>query len=85
MHPIAQSGKTSFKARALLIGERIDVRSLGTVDRLAADPIALSAGAGGIAVLFRYGAVVLFDVAPLEEGEFLRQLRPLVQQPYSLP
>jgi hypothetical protein len=55
------------------------------VDRLAADPITLTAGAGGIAVLFRYGAVVLFDVAPLEEDEFLRQLRPLVQQPYAAP
>jgi uncharacterized Rmd1/YagE family protein len=85
MHPIAQSGKASFKARALLVGERIDVRSLGSVDRLASDPITLSAGAGGIAVLFRYGAVVLFDVAPLEEGEFLRQLRPLVHHPYAVP
>jgi uncharacterized Rmd1/YagE family protein len=85
MHPIAQSGKMSFKARALLAGERLDVRALGTVDRLAADPMTLSAGAAGIAVLFRYGAVVLFDVAPLEEDEFLRQLRPLVQQPYATP
>jgi uncharacterized Rmd1/YagE family protein len=85
MHPIAQSGKMSFKVRALLVGERMDVRALGSVDRLAADPMTLSAGAAGIAVIFRYGAVVLFDVAPLEEDEFLRQLRPLVQQPYATP
>ncbi|MGA2035415.1 MAG: RMD1 family protein [Thermoguttaceae bacterium] len=83
MHPLAKSGKTNFKARALLIGERLDLRSLGAIDRLTpADPITVPAGATGIAVLFRYGAAVLFDVAPLEEGELLRQLRPLVQQPY---
>ena len=31
---------------------------------------------GGAAVIFRYGAVVLFDVQPLEQDEFLRQLEP---------
>jgi uncharacterized Rmd1/YagE family protein len=85
VHPIAKSGKTEFKARALLVGERIDLRSLAAVERLAADPVVLAAGTCGIAVLFRYGAVVLFDVAPLEEGELLRQLLPLVTQPYLTP
>ena len=69
----------------MLIGERLDLRSLGSVDRIALDPVTVAAGAGGVAVLFRYGAVVLFDVAPLEEGELLRQLLPLVRQPYSVP
>ena len=32
-------------------------------------------------MLFRYGAVVLFDVQPLEQDEFLRQLQPRVQEP----
>jgi uncharacterized Rmd1/YagE family protein len=85
MHPIARQGKTSFKARAMLIGERLDLRSLGSVDRIAPDPVTVAAGASGVAVLFRYGAVVLFDVAPLEEGELLRQLLPLVRQPYAAP
>jgi uncharacterized Rmd1/YagE family protein len=84
MHPIAKSGKTAFRARALLVGERIDLRALGNLDRLAADPVTIAAGAGGMAVLFRYGAVVLFDVAPLEEGDLLRQLSPLVYQPYPV-
>ena len=67
------------------MGERIDLRSLGTAERLATDPVAIAAGAAGIAVLFRYGAVVLFNVAPLEEADLLRQLNPLVQQPYAVP
>jgi uncharacterized Rmd1/YagE family protein len=85
MHPLSQSGKTDFKARALLVGERIDLRALSTAERLAADPVTIAAGANGIAVLFRYGAVVLFNVAPLEEADLLRQLQPLVQLPYPSP
>ncbi len=85
MHPLSQSGKTEFSARAILVGERIDLRSLGTAERLATDPVAIAAGAAGIAVLFRYGAIVLFNVAPLEEADLLRQLQPLVQQPYAVP
>ena len=85
MHPLSQSGKTDFKARAILVGERIDLRSLSTSDRLATDPVAIAAGATGLAVLFRYGAAVLFNVAPLEEANLLRQLQPLVQQPFASP
>jgi uncharacterized Rmd1/YagE family protein len=85
MHALSQSGKTEFTARAILVGERIDLRSLSTSERLATDPVAISAGAAGIAVLFRYGAAVLFNVAPLEEADLLRQLRPLVQQPFAAP
>jgi uncharacterized Rmd1/YagE family protein len=85
MHPLSQSGKTDFKARALLVGDPIDLRSLSTSERLATDPVAIAAGANGIAILFRYGAVVLFNVAPLEETDLLRQLNPLVQQPYASP
>ncbi len=85
MYSLSQSGKTDFKARALLVGERLDLRSLSISDRLATDPVAIAAGASGIAVLFRYGAVVLFNVAPLEESDLLRQLLPLVHQPYASP
>ena len=41
-------------------------------------------GGGNCRWLFRYGAVVLFNVAPLEEADLLRQLQPLVQQPYAV-
>src|SRR6516225_7136827 len=85
MHPLSQSGKTEFSARAMLVGERIDLRSLSTSERLATDPVTIAAGASGVAVLFRYGAAVLFNVAPLEEADLLRQLQPLVQQPSAVP
>ncbi len=74
-----------FKARAFLIGERIDIRALEASERLAVAPTAVTVRGGGIAVLHRYGAVVLFGVAPLEQATFLAQLQPLVSQPYPAP
>lgn len=73
------------QARALLIGQRIDVRALSSTQRLGGGPLVISVRGGGAAVLFRYGAVVLFDVQPLEQDEFLRQLQPRVQNPATEP
>lgn len=77
--------KTSFKARAILAGERIDLRSLETTDRLAVAPLVVSAGDHGCAVLFRYGAVVLFNLSPLEEVTFLKHLGPLITDAFAEP
>lgn len=85
MNPIADSGMKSFRVRALLIGDRIDLRSLEGTERLSLDPVTIPAGASGLAVIFRYGAVVLFNAAPPEEEAFLDHLRPQVQQPYDRP
>src|SRR6187551_3279732 len=70
-----------FTATALLVGQRIDLRALGSTQRLGGGPLAVSVRGGGAAILFRYGAVVLFDVQPLEQDEFLRQLEARVQSP----
>jgi len=77
--PLLSSEAREFTARALLIGQRIDLRALGSLQRLGGGPLALSVRGGGAAILFRYGAVVLFDVQPLEQDEFLRQIQPRVQ------
>ena len=77
--------KPSFAARALLLGERIDLRSLETKDILASNPLTVRVRGGGVAVLFRYGVVVLFDVEPMEETTFLELLSTLVRNPYDKP
>jgi uncharacterized Rmd1/YagE family protein len=77
--PLLAADIKEFTARALLVGQRIDLRALGSTQRLGGGPLAVSVRGGGAAVLFRYGAVVLFDVQPLEQDEFLRQLAPRVQ------
>lgn len=77
-------GTRTIIARALLIGERIDLRGLGAKNRLASDPLVLPVQQG-MAVLFRYGAVVLFDVAASDGEVFLRGLVPWITRPYSEP
>src|SRR5438132_11196767 len=81
--PLLNADKREFTARALLIGQRIDLRALGSTQRLGGGPLAVSVRGGGAAIIFRYGAVVLFDVQPLEQDEFLRQLEPRVIGPAS--
>jgi uncharacterized Rmd1/YagE family protein len=76
---------THVRVRALLIGLRIDLRALDRPDNLSAMPLAIHAGEQGVAVLFRYGAIVLFNVAVLEEAAFLRVLGPFIGEPLSTP
>jgi uncharacterized Rmd1/YagE family protein len=77
------SGRTRIKARAFFVAERIDLKGLEATHRLGVSPLLISAGENGYVVLFRYGAVVLFDLKPLEEVSFLNQLNPLLSQPFS--
>lgn len=46
------------------------------------DTLRVSVRGGGIAVLFRYGAVVLFDVSASEQAAFLDQIHSRVIQPF---
>jgi len=75
----------AFKARAMLMGERIDLKAWSTADTLATNPLTVKVKGGGVATLHRYGVVVFFDVSPMEEVAFLRSLRPLAANPYPTP
>jgi uncharacterized Rmd1/YagE family protein len=76
--------ESAFRARAVLVGERIDLKALGTVDALAANPLTVTVQGGGAASLFRFGVVVFFAVSPMEEMA-PRHLQPLIANPYSAP
>src|SRR5579885_2193667 len=73
----------STTVRALLLGERIDTRGLEDPEPLATAPLALTCEANGIAVVFRYGVVVLFGVGPGEERRFIERIMPRVVEPYD--
>ncbi|HZH51760.1 MAG TPA: RMD1 family protein [Microvirga sp.] len=62
-------------ARALLLGDRLDVSGLERSDLLSSAPLAFRVGQEGFAALFRYGAVVLVGLTPLEEDDIIRGLR----------
>lgn len=81
MNSVVFEGKQSVRAHAVLLGERIDIRALEITDPIASSPLTVSTGDRGIAVLFRYGAVVIFNLAGVEEAAFLGSLRPLVGEP----
>jgi len=68
--------------RALLLGERLDLKGLETTQRVATHPLVIAVGEGQYAALFRYGAAVLFGLNSLQEVSFLKELETLVGQPY---
>lgn len=69
-------------ARAVLLGERIDTAGLERTDTLSVTPLAFRVGENGMAVVFRYGAVVLIGLDTLAEDEVLRGLAPRVISPF---
>ena len=78
-------GRTTLTARAQLAGHHLNLRAPEAFTRLATAPLVVAAGRSGCAVLFRYGAVVLFGLDAAETGAFLETLRPLVSEPYPSP
>lgn len=69
-------------ARALFLGQRIDLREFEKGEVLARAPLLVGVGSG-YAVLLRYGVVVLFGLDAGEEEHFLADIRPLVTEPLA--
>jgi len=61
--------------RAILVGDRIDTAGLERSDTLSTLPLTFRAGANGIAVVFRYGVVVMIGLTALEEDGVLSGLK----------
>ncbi len=74
-------GQKRIVAKALLLGERLVLKSLETTNPLATNPLIIRAGDAGCAVLLRYGVVVLFNLTAIEEADFLQSLDPFVKEP----
>lgn len=79
------SDKDTINGRALFLGESLDLKALEIGTSLATQPLVVSAGEQGYAVLLRYGAAVLFGLGPVEEASFLISLKPFVVEPFSSP
>jgi uncharacterized Rmd1/YagE family protein len=79
------AGRAHIRARALFLGNRLDLRSLERAEALATSPLTVEAGERGCAVLFRFGTIVLFDVTPVEEAATLEALKAFVQEPVEVP
>jgi uncharacterized Rmd1/YagE family protein len=78
--------RQDLMARALLLGDRLDLKMFKIADCLATTPLTLEVDhSGGIAVLFRYGVVVLFGVNNMDEVRFVESLKPLLTNSYPTP
>ena len=81
--PFKNSNQISV--RALLLGQRLDLRSFEHTEMLSNSPPSIKAGSEGMAVLFRYGVIVLFNVQPAEQISFLEAIRHTIVEPLEQP
>jgi uncharacterized Rmd1/YagE family protein len=73
-------------ARALLVGDRIDTMALErdeTLPTVSTLPLAVRAGANGIAVVFRYGVAAFIGLSSAEENEVLKKIRTHITGPFK--
>jgi len=68
-------------ARALQLGERIDLKGLERPDQFSVHPLAFPTAGGGTVVLFRFGAAVFIGLNPVEEEVVIRGLGARIAEP----
>jgi uncharacterized Rmd1/YagE family protein len=78
-------GEQQITARALFVGQRLDLKVFEHTDQLADHPLTIRAGKRGLAVLFRYGVVVCIGLQPTEQVAFLADIQRLVREPFEAP
>jgi required for meiotic nuclear division protein 1 len=74
-----------LRARAVILGERLDHRGLGPGGSALADPVPIAVLPPIRAFAFRWGAVVIFGANPVEEAALLEGLGPRVTNPTHNP
>ncbi len=75
----------TIPVQAFLVADRLDTRPLERKSALAAAPLAIAVEGGGTAVVFRYGAVVLFECADAAAKKFLAALDTLLIDKFPEP
>ncbi len=79
----APQSPVRVRARALLLGDRIDPAGLERSDMISATPLAFHVGTNGFVALYRYGVAVMVGLSPLEEDEVLNQVKLRVSGPHE--
>lgn len=73
----------TFVARALQLGERIDLKGLERTDSFSKNPLAFHTSHGGTVVLFKTGTAVFLNMSPVAEDELVRGLLARVSEPLT--
>ena len=84
-HAPAPLHASSFRAQALLLGARLDLRKWPETETLARAPLTTRLPDGAMAVLFRYGVAVLFGASAETERALRERLVPLIEHRYHRP
>jgi uncharacterized Rmd1/YagE family protein len=69
--------------RALQLGEGLEVKGLERQDAFSANPLAFMTSNSGTAMLFRFGAVVFFNMSPVEEEDLVHGLERRIIAPLA--
>lgn len=70
-------------ARALQLGERLDLKGLERADSFSKTPLAFTTPSGGTVVLFKSGAAVFIGLNPIEEEDIVAGLAERLLDPLS--
>lgn len=79
--PVLTSRRT---ARALQLGDGLDIKGLERDDAVSKNPLAFPTVGGGLAVLFRSGAVAFIGLGPVEEENLVRSLEQRLVSPHAV-
>jgi uncharacterized Rmd1/YagE family protein len=82
---VAETDAERIAVRAFLLAERLDTRVLEREGALALAPLVVSFEDGGTAVLFRYGAAVLFAGSSGSANRFIARLEPFLVEKFDAP
>jgi len=83
--PVPEIRPEPIEVQAVLLGERLDTRALEGTGPLATAPLAVPLPEGGVAVLFRYGVVVLFGAARHDADRFVAAVVGNITEPLAVP
>lgn len=74
--------KQEIRVQAYILGQRLNMKEFRDYPILKNSPFMITVGAG-VAVLFRYGVVVLFGLDKAEEENFIRKAEQHITHPHS--
>src|ERR1700760_4533019 len=85
MHEPVAITTSPRRARALLLGDRINTAGIDPAQVICPAPLTYRYGPDGLITLFRYGVAVLIGLTPAQDEEVLRDLRMRVARPVATP
>ncbi len=77
--------KHTIPVSAYALGERIELKDVKIGKKILGFPLMIMVEAGKYAMVFRYGAVVLFNMESEEEEDFIARITPAISDPFSDP